>query len=71
MRRLSLLSIATVSTIALTQMASAADLPRKAPVVRHHRHRSLAGPDFMLAEMRAGAGSATAAKRSASIRRGY
>ena len=32
MYRLSLLSIATVSTIALTQMASAADLPRKAPV---------------------------------------
>ena len=29
---LSLLSIATVSFIALTQMASAADLPRKAPV---------------------------------------
>lgn len=33
MRRLSLVSIATVSTIAVTQIASAADLPRKAPVV--------------------------------------
>ena len=32
MRRLSLTSIATVSTIALTQVASATDLPRKAPV---------------------------------------
>ena len=32
MHRLSLVSIATVSTIALTQIASAADLPRKAPV---------------------------------------
>ena len=31
MRRLSLVSIATVSTIALTQMAMAADLPLKAP----------------------------------------
>ncbi len=32
MRRLSFLSVATVSTIALTQLASAADLPYKAPV---------------------------------------
>jgi outer membrane immunogenic protein len=33
MRRLSLLSITTVSTLALTQLTSAADLPTKAPVV--------------------------------------
>jgi hypothetical protein len=32
MRRLSIAIIAAASTIALTQMASAADLPRKAPV---------------------------------------
>jgi opacity protein-like surface antigen len=31
MRRLSIALIAAASTIALTQMASAADLPRKAP----------------------------------------
>ena len=33
MRRLSIALIAAASTIALTQMASAADLPRKAPPI--------------------------------------
>ena len=41
MRRLSRLLIATVSTIALTHFASAADLPRKAPVHAPPPHRSI------------------------------